>query len=217
MSAKTRLWALGAGVVSAALILFGIVGGLLPQLAIASSTDDLAESAQIRNDAQAVQIQMLQKAEKNRAELETVATELSGSLPATVASAELLRELETLAVQSGVQLTSVTASSPVPPEVDPEAAAAEAAAAEASATEAAPADAGAEAANAAEPAPAPAAGLTAIPLNVVAAGTPEALANFARALQTGQRLILVKQLDIVEGTEGASTATLDGLIFIAAG
>lgn len=216
MSAKTRLWVLGAGVVSAALILFGIVGGLLPQLAIASSTDDLAESAQIRNDAQALQIQMLQKAEKNRAELESVATELSGSLPATVASAELLRELDALAIQTGVQLTSVTASSPVPPEVDPEAAAAEAAAAEAAAAEAAPGDAGTEAANAAEPAPAPAAGLTAIPLNVVAAGTPEALANFARALQTGQRLILVKQLDIVEGTEGTSTATLDGLIFIAA-
>ncbi|MBC9925918.1 MULTISPECIES: GspMb/PilO family protein [unclassified Leucobacter] len=214
MSAKTRLWVLGAGVVSAALILFGIIGGLLPQLAIASSTDDLAESAQIRNDAQVVQIQMLQQAEKNRAELEAVATELSGSLPATVASAELLRELETLALQSGVQLTSVTASSPVPPEVDPEAAAAEAAAAAAADT--AGDGAGAEAANAAEPAPAPAAGLTAIPLNVVAAGAPEALANFARALQTGQRLILVKQLDIVEGSEGASTATLDGLIFIAA-
>lgn len=205
MSAKTRLWTLGAGIVSAALILFGVVGGLLPQLAIASSTDDLAESAQIRNDAQVLQIAMLTDAEKRRTELESTVAELEASLPATAASAQLLRELDQLALDNGVQLTTVTASTPAPPEPDPNAVPEDAAA---------PPE-GVEAANADEPVTAPAAGLLTIPISVVAEGQPDALANFVRQVQLGQRLVIMQQIDIAESGEGVSSATITGFIFIA--
>jgi len=93
---KTRIAGLLTALLCAALILFGVLGGLMPQLAAVDATNDEVESAESLNDNYRLRLAMLQKADKESGELDASLDELRKALPRTAATAAWFESLAAL-------------------------------------------------------------------------------------------------------------------------
>lgn len=190
MSLKTRLWVLGTAIVCGALILIGVVGGLLPQLQAAKSTNDLALNAEDLNMLQQVQLAQLQAAKENSGELSTQLTELRKAIPDTAASSAWVAELHLIERDSGALVSEFAVVAPLSGD--------------------------AAAAPPAEGAPA-ATGPQQIPVTLKIVGdSRKQVAEFVRAVQAGDRFVLVQSVAIsVEAGDDSEvwTANLAGLMY----
>lgn len=204
MSLKTRIWVLGTVLICGVLVLLGVLGGLLPQLTAARSTQILIGAAEMRNDAQRTQLAALVAAEPRRAVLTEQLAELREAMPATVASAAFARELHDIEGATGARVVRFSLLPPV--------AATTEVAAEA------PSDGTASDTEAEAPeASAAAGGTITIPVSLEVSGGRDQVVEFARRLQLGSRLLTV---DSVEQRGGGSSAesdtlTLTGAIYVA--
>lgn len=170
MSLKTRLWVLGTAIVCGALILIGVVGGLLPQLQAAKSTNDLALNAEDLNMLQQVQLAQLQAAKENSGELSTQLTELRKAIPDTAASSAWVAELHLIERESGALVSEFL----VVPPLNGDAAGAQ------------PADGEAVAG-----------GPQQIPVTLTVVGTSrKQVAEFVRDVQVGDRFVLAESVEI---------------------
>lgn len=190
MSAKTRLWILGTVVLCAALVLFGVVAGLLPQLSAAASTDSLAENTSDLNTVQEARLAQLQNAKTRADELKAELAELRKAIPDAAVSSAWVEELHRIESASGVRVTDFTVAS-----------LAEGQGAQQSAP---PADGATDA----SAAPAEA-GPQQIPITIAVEGKDrKSVADFVRRLQEGDRLVKVVALDVKgEGIGGDSSET----------
>lgn len=112
MSTKTRAWVLGTIVVCAAVVLFGVFGGLLPQLSTALSTFSLASEQEARDDVLRAQLQALEESKADASRLEEQLAELQRAIPGSIDGAGFLRELEQLEAQTGAVVVVIGVTPP---------------------------------------------------------------------------------------------------------
>lgn len=181
MSAKTRIWVLGTALICGVLVLLGIVGGLMPQFAAAATTNLQSDTQAQLNEAQRGQLSRLQQAEETLDELSAELEELRKALPATAASADWVGELHGFEESSGARVTHFLVNAPISDET--------ASAEQPPVVEEADQQAAEE--------PASASGLIPIPVSIeIAAPERSNAASFMQSIQTGERLFVVKSIDI---------------------
>lgn len=209
MSTKTRLWVLVTGLLCALVVLYGVVAGLLPQLAQASQTRAEADGAQLIIDTQRTQLERLKAADRDADQLAETLAELELAIPTGPDWPEFLRELQEIQAATGAVVSEVTVQPSVLPssEADPAAATA-------------PAEGDAAGADAAGGAPVDPAAATAstnliqVPLSLTVTGTTDQVAAFLRLVQTGNRLFVVADVEINAVSETTS-GIVNGAIYVA--
>lgn len=207
MNARTRLWTLGVAVICAGVVLLGVVGGLMPQLTQAGSSYRILQDTRDRNEGMRSQIQELEAAETNIAELEAQYETMTAAIPAEADTSSLLRELQSLQEATGARVVDLALQG------------AEAVEATGSGANAPTAN-GENNANGANGAP-PAgegAGVTIdrIPLVLRLEGSPQQISAFVAALQSGERLVLADEFQLV-ATPDLSNGTVIGAVFTIGG
>jgi len=200
MITKTRIAGVLTALVCGALILFGVLFGLMPQLAAAENTNGLAQDARSLNDTYRVQLGMLEQADQNSSQLEASLGELRQALPDTADSAAWIDELRQLEKSTSTYVKQF--------EVKQFAQEQQAAAAPTGGGSAPAEDSAASA---------PPTGPLAIPITLQVAGANyKDAAKFVDAVQNGSRLFLVRHAQILEqDSDGGAAwyATLDGFIY----
>ena len=202
-TSKTAPWVFGTAILAVLMLIGAWFLAISPKLSAAADESDQTQAQQARVDQLQIQLAGLKHDFENIADLRTQLQDLQVQIPSDQQLSTLLRQVSTIATETSIVLTSVTASSP--------AAVAGTASAD-SATAAAPAPA---------PATAPAApaqavtGFYAIPIEVVVVGTYPNMVTFLDKLQTGNpRLILVSRIDLVSqqvtGAQGGVPALAAG-------
>lgn len=188
MIAKTKAWIFGAIVLCAALLLYGFLGGLLPQLTSADSTYELAESTEAQNDIYRLQLQKLQEAAPNTESLNADIADLRVALPETAASEELLQQFHDMESSAEVRITHFSVDppssdeAPAPAPVEPTEPTEDTESTEETETE-----------PTAQPEPATVSGVQQVIFRLEFSGpTREAVTEFLSDLQLGDRLITVE-------------------------
>ncbi|MBF0687597.1 MAG: hypothetical protein IR158_07490 [Cellulomonas sp.] len=214
MGTRLSTWIGGTAVVAVLILLAAWFLLLSPLREDAASVRAQVETTEQQNDLLELQVAGLRadfaKLPEYKAELET----LRVGVPRALDSSPLLRELDALAVASGVQLLDVAFMAPV--EVVPAGAVAPAAVptepVEGAADEAVDGVAPVPAAPAGPTAPR---GLVGVDLNLTVSGNPDAVGAFFTGLQDGSsRLLLVTGFDLSrQDAQGAS----DGQAAVVAG
>lgn len=208
MSSKTRIWVLLTGVVCVVVLLLGVVGGLMPQLSTAGITLGMATDAETRNEALQTQIDELKRQEARIDDLADEVDELRRAIPDTAASADWIRELAEIETQSGA---TVSAFAVTTPEADDAAAAASTAeASEASEEASAPPTSGADPSM---PDSSASGGVLTVPVVLTFTGSQEAVVEFVGLLQAGERLIVIRSLNL-ESSGEAWQGTARGVIYV---
>ncbi|MFC5336909.1 type 4a pilus biogenesis protein PilO [Leucobacter denitrificans] len=187
MSLKTRLWVLGTVVVCAGMLFIGIFGGLMPQVVTAQSTTAIAGDIEDQNELLREQIAELESAEGGSSILNEQYADLVGAIPVSADTAAFLGELRQLQTVSGATVSDFTLSDPQSGDVE-------------TATESAGAQSSVSA------------NIVKIPVNLVAVGTQQQVADFVHSLQTGPRFVLVHSVEI-SGTPEESIAVVEGDVF----
>lgn len=192
MSAKTRLWILVTSGLCLIIVALGVVAGMLPQFERASSIRLDADAGAVLVDTQRGYLTRLAAAEEDLGALTDELRALERALPVTSEWSQFLAQLAALEAQSGAVLAEVVAGQEIGPLSDDE-------------TGDVVEDADVQGAAAA-------AGLTEIPLTIVVTGTADQVARYFALLQTGERLVAVRSVDL-SGDPATTLGTLEGSIF----
>lgn len=199
MSAKTRLWVLGTIIICAAVILVGVVGGLMPQLSAAKNTNRVADETAQLKEIQRTQLTALQQARKEASLLEEQLAELRDAIPETAASAAWVDDLHRAEGASEARVSNFEVGTPLPIGEGEE-----------------------EAANQTsdDPAPQPSGEVAPIPITLQVIGPERAdVAEFMRLAQAGDRLFTVRTLRISFESSGDDMpwrAEANGFLYYAA-
>ena len=214
----TRWWTAGAILVMAVIVASGWFLGIAPKLAEVQAADDERVGVETLNATYEQTLIKLEKLDEDLPALTQQLDELEAALPPDAQVSTLLGQLNALAAESGVELTSITAGVP-----EKFGAAAEAAALLAPAPTPGPtpepqegaADAAAPAPVAPEAAPVPPApeGFVSVPISVEFTGNPGGLLAFIQKVQYGTRLFLVEALDITYDG-GGGKVKIDGFVYV---
>ena len=206
----TRWWTAGAVLVMALLVALGWILGIAPRLAEAQAADNERVGVETLNATYEQTLVDLKKLDEDLPALTKQLDALEAALPPDAQVSTLLGQLNALAAESGVELTSITAGVP-----EKFGAAAEAAAALAPVEAPAPVE-GEEAAPVAPDtetvAPAPE-NFVSVPVSVEFTGDPVALLAFVEKVQYGTRLFLVEALDITYDG-GGGKVKIDGFVYV---
>ena len=203
-----RLWMIAVGALTVAAIALGWVLGISPVLARADAASQQRAAVQLANDNQRVVVAGLAALHDKLPELRTELKAMRAAIPGHPDLDDFLDQLQTVAQQTGVTISSFGAS---------EAAAYGGAPATPVAEPVAPAE-GAEA-PAADPAAevpaAPASTLFTVPITIGVTGPPEAIMAFTNAIQLGERFFLVTG-STFSGASSPATASgsLTGFVFV---
>ncbi|WP_127794273.1 hypothetical protein [Agromyces sp. LHK192] len=208
MEARDRLWVIGsiAAMVVVALIAWFL--GVAPQLASIASIDAQRASVEAQNERERAVLATLEEDASNRTELEAEWAVASASVPDGTAVPPYIDQLNAAAGAAGVRITRITVSDAAAFTVAPPAdGSADAAAG--TGTDAAPADPAAPVDPAAptDAAPTDAASVTAasvitpanfayLQIGIEVEGDYPNILAFVHALQTGERLMLVNDLEV---------------------
>lgn len=196
MSARTRIWIFIVGILCAALVLLGVVGGLMPGLTQASGTYRTELDTRDRNEALRVQIQELEDAQAEIGELEERYEELAAAIPAKVDTKGFLETLQEIEGQTDARVTGLT--------FEPDGVVA-GAAPPASNTES-------EAEGSTPATTLPNLVIERIAIALIVEGDPDQIVDFFTQLQSIDRLVFVNNFEVVSLSD-TSTATFHGLIF----
>lgn len=210
MANRTKIWALGIGVLSVVLLLLGVFAGLMPQLQDYRTTNQLADDTEFRNETQRQINDRLAEQERNMAALEEERRELKVAIPATAMGEGKLRDIQRIADATGASVKEFIAQEPVPY-------GGESATATASPTEG-EGDAELEGETTAIPAEAPQAsarGLVAIPVILSVTGSYDQVIEFMREFQASNRLLELHNVIVYEEPQKSDTfqGDLSGLMF----
>lgn len=224
MKASDRLWSLGSGLLAVGIAAGTWFGVISPDLqAAATARDDLAMVEQ-QNAIHQARITVLEESAAKLPQYEVELAELAQGIPAEAGYADFMRQLETLATETGVALQSVTnadAIAYVPPVQDPAAAPADPTAGES--------DTGAADAAASDPAAAPAdaaptphtnplineQNFAALPITISATGGTAELGDFLQRLQMGTRLTSVTSTSLTTAVDDMpGTAEIVGYLYV---
>ncbi len=211
MSTKTRLWVLVTGILCVLVVLYGVAAGFLPQLTAASQTRAEAENIDFIVETQRLQLERLEQADRESAELARQLAELELAIPTDPEWAEFLRELQRIQFETGAVASQITVQASILPE-----AAAGATAEEIASGDGTGADETATAT--AEPGSTgtttPTTSLIQIPLTITVTGVADQVAEFVRQLQAGGRLFTSTNLEMDSSGE-TTTGTVTGTIYVA--
>lgn len=200
---KTRIWVFATGIVCAVVLLLGVVSGLLPQLSAANATHQLANDTEDQNLIFQAQLDALSADDANLAELNRELEDLRQAIPGDAASAAFVAQLAEIEASSGARLSAYHVLTPFTQEAvtDPTAE---------QVTE------GEVATDGTVPATPTASGLQPIPLTVEVTGeTREQVADYVRALQTGDRLITVELARVyLDDSTQLWKAEIQGAIYV---
>ncbi|BDI23910.1 type 4a pilus biogenesis protein PilO [Herbiconiux sp. L3-i23] len=203
----TRLWLIGGALAIVAILAGGWFLGAQPFIAQAKAANLEQESVAQVNAAQRARIDQLAKAQENLPELEAELAVLTDYLPENASMSRLVGELAQIAFGSGVDITTVTAAE----------------ATLLSDAEGAPAPAPAETAEDGEATTKSAAttavpevpGMVAIPIQLSADGSLDALQAFVSSIQQLDRLITVSGLTFSENRDkGGFSLNLSGAVYV---
>jgi Tfp pilus assembly protein PilO len=206
-TSKTAPWVFGTAILAVLMLIGAWFLAISPKLSAAADESDQTQAQQARVDQLQIELAGLKHDFENIESFRTQLQDLQVQIPSDQQLSTLHRQVTTIATETSIVLTSVTASSPV---------AVVGTASADSATAAAPAAAPAPAPATAPAAPAQAVtGFYAIPIEVVAVGTYPNMVTFLDKLQTGNpRLILVSRIDLVSqkvtGAQGGVPALAAG-------
>lgn len=210
MSMKTRLWVILTGLICALILLYGVLAGLLPQLADASRIRSEASSTEFLIETQQTQLNRLKEADQNSAALAEDLAELELAIPTSPGWAAFLRELQGFEAATGAVVSEAVAQPSILPESGNAANPAPAADAGADAS----GDAAATTPEAPVTGTAASSGLIEIPLSLTVTGTTDQVAEFLRLLQLGDRLLVISRLEIDASSETTS-GIVEGSIYVA--
>lgn len=209
----TRWWTAGATLVIATIVALGWFLGIDPRLTEAKAAEGDLVSVEALNSTYEQKLVQLEKLDSDLPALKKELATMTAAIPSDAQVSTLLGQLNSLASESGVVLTSITAG--VPQLFGAKDAAA------AAATPAAPAAGStASAAPAAQPpatgAPTPTAAadnFVSVPIAVEFTGESNALLSFVQRVQYGTRLFLVNALDITYDA-GGGKVKMDGFVYV---
>ena len=206
----TRWWTAGAILVMAVIVASGWFLGISPKLAEVQAADDERVGVETLNATYAQTLVKLKKLDEDLPALTQQLDELEAALPPDAQVSTLLGQLNALAAESGVELTSITAGIP-----ERFGAAAEAAALLVPAPTPEPKEGDDPAAVAPEAVPVSPApeNFVSIPISVEFAGNPGGLLAFIQKVQYGTRLFLVDTLDITYDG-GGGKVRIDGFVYV---
>ncbi|GGK91996.1 hypothetical protein GCM10007382_10200 [Salinibacterium xinjiangense] len=206
----TRWWTAGAVLVTVVIVAGGWVLGIAPRLAEVQAADDERVGVEMLNATYEQTLVKLKKLDEDLPALTKQLDELKDALPPDAQVSTLLGQLNALAAESGVELTSITAGIP-----ERFGAAAEAAALAAPAAAPDPGEGDDPAAVAPEAGPVSPApeGFVSVPVSVEFTGNPGGLLAFIQKVQYGTRLFLVEALDITYDG-GGGKVKIDGYVYV---
>ena len=207
---NTRWWIAGAVLAMALTVTLGWMLGIDPRLTEAQAADDERVGVETLNATYEQTLVDLKKLDEDLPALTQQLNELEAALPPDAQVSTLLGQLNALAAESGIELTSITAGIP-----EKFGATAEAAAALVPVEAPAPEEGEDTAADApdtetVDPAPE---NFVAVPISVEFSGDPAALLAFVQKVQYGTRLFLVEALDITYDG-GGGKVKIDGFVYV---
>ena len=217
---STRLWVIGAGILTVAIVAMGWFLGVSPKLGEAATADQQRAEVAAQNVGHERETAKIKKQYEQLPELKAQLAVLRAAIPAGDDLSTFLGELHQLEQQNQVSLTSFAAGDgrPYTPPVSPAATDAKAAA-EATAGTAATASETASAKDTAAPgATSPlvtADNFVAIPVTVIVTGSHQQAMNFIQGLQSGSRLFLVTDLSMTQEKDSANyEAKITGFVYV---
>ena len=219
---KTRWWSAGAVLVMAVLVVLGWFLGIDPRLAEARSADNERVGVEALNATYEQKLVKLEQVDKNLPALTAQLDKLNAALPPDAQVSTLLGQLNALAAESGVELTSITAGVPqrfgaadetATAAAAPVAAESEAAAEQPAADATAPDGTSSDATATDTAAASPMENFVSVPISVEFTGDPRALLAFVEKVQYGTRLFLVEAFDITYDG-GGGKVKMDGFVYV---
>ena len=199
-----KIWAAGAAIVIVAILALGWFAGVSPKLQESAASKLELESVETQNSLQEI---TLAKIKSDFAELDSLKAELAtlrGALPAGDDLSTFIGELHALEAASGIVLSSIGATEGVPFVPAPAPVVEET-------------DVEADAAETAEP-PAPSipeGQFIVIGMDLSVKGTHEQVLAFVDALQNGNRLFLVSNLNVqLDETTQQYTGGITGFVYV---
>lgn len=212
-----------AALAAAVIVAGGWFLGVQPQLAAASAATDQTASIATTNDANRLELTRLEKQfasiDKSKAEL----ADLGKSVPSTSSTNAFVRELNSVAVSSGVTITSITiadAQQYTPPQTAAETPT-DSSSSSATASPSASASASASAGPVLPAAPKAhtdgsitSSNFDVIPVSVAVTGDDAKALQFARGVQTGDRLFLANSFAGTTNADGSKSWSLTGYIYV---
>jgi Tfp pilus assembly protein PilO len=190
----SRLWTLGAIVLSLAVLGLGYVLGVAPALASAQAAATTTASVEAQNQIQTNVLNDLREQAESIEETRSELADLQESLPVDPQFHSLLDQIAASAASAGVLVTSVTSADATlfllvgsaAPAPTPEG-------------ETTDSDVGAPV----PPVAAPSInGLVAIPITITVRGSGDAIFNFVDSMRLGERLFLMSSVALAPLTEG---------------
>lgn len=201
---SNRLWAVGTAIAIVAVLALGWVLGISPKLAELASVTASLSGVQAQNQQHQADLTRLQQQFEAIDELRAELDELKAAIPDDVDLPDFIRQLNTLAAESGVAIDSITTASPAAYSVP-----------------STPGTTVDEEGNEV-PLPAAPANLVTVSMTIKVTGAPKAILLFAQGLENGERLFFVGDLVLSEpkkakdeeGGAVTSTGEISGLTFI---
>lgn len=201
---SNRLWVLGTVLVSIALVVLGWVLGISPRLAEAGIAVTERQNVELQNQAQEAALALLKQQYEELDELEEELDDIQSSIPSKPATSEFFDQVLTTASAAGVAVEEIAAleGAIYGGSVDP------AAATDSELVQ--PAD------GSAAPDPTLDGSLAnrffTIGVSIKVLGGADQVFSLVSALQEGERLFLVTDVDFTTGTE--PRATITGFVYV---
>ena len=203
MNGNLRIWAPATALTAVVIVATGFLLGVQPALASASTNDDATAAVVAQQQTTDLQLSQLGKQAARQTELDAQQEVLLKSVPSSLKANTFVRRVNELAALNGVSVSAINPGTGVayrPP------AATAAAGTTGTST--------AKTFGATDPA-ITAKNLITVPMSVSAAGTPVALLQFTRDVQSDERLFLASTYALSVSAEdlSQSTVTLTGQIY----
>ena len=216
-----RLWVLGAVLLMSVVALMGWSLGISPKLGEARDATAERVAVEAQNTSYELQLATLKQQFESIDDLRVDLADLRESVPQGANIPQFVGQLDSIALQNTVKLTTITVSdaqsyaaalaTTAAPEAAPPAAGAAAAA-----VPAAGATAAADAAVPVAPVVTPADNLIAIPISLSVEGGYQNVLDFISGLQQGERLVTVSAFGTTASADAPSmvTGTITALVYV---
>ena len=217
-----RLWVLGAVLLMSVVALMGWSLGISPKLGEARDATAERVAVEAQNTSYELQLATLKQQFESIDDLRVDLADLRESVPQGANIPQFVGQLDSIALQNTVKLTTITVSdaqsyaaalaTTAAPEAAPPAAGAAAAAVPAAGAAAATADAAVPVA----PVVTPADNLIAIPISLSVEGGYQNVLDFISGLQQGERLVTVSAFGTTASADAPSmvTGTITALVYV---
>ena len=201
MAARNRLWVIGSVAAMVVIVLLAWFIGVAPQLASIATINAQQASVDAQNAREQAVLDRLEEDAANEQDLMAEWKLASSSVPSGTGVPRFIDQLHALAASTGVTITRITVSDAAPFVVTaPVAADADAASTETST----------DASGAAAPTGIDASNFAFLQVGIEVAGEYPRILEFVNGLQTGERLMLVNDLDVSSIAQDPNAVPVEG-------